>query len=222
MKPKQCLVIGLGRFGSAVATTLYTLGHEVIAVDHDENNVQRVMNKVSSAMILDATDENALGALGLQDFDVVVVAIGSDVQASILATLNAKSLGAPYVVSKAVDDMSRRVLEKVGADQIVRPEHDTGLRVARSLANPNLRQGLDLGSDYAVMQVEINRAGGTLAQLNLGGRYGIDVVALSRQGVVNINPPPTETLRPHDTLVVIGRNHALDRLRHALDSEQQA
>lgn len=217
MKPKQCLVIGLGRFGSSVAATLYTLGHEVIAIDHDEARVQRVMNLVSSAAIVDASDEAALSALGVSDFDVVVVAIGSDLQASILATLNAKSLGAPFVVSKAVDDTSRRVLEKVGADRIVMPEHDTGLRLARAIANPNSVEGIDLGGDYSAVQLEMGAVPLTLGDLE---GQGVNVLALVRQGVVNISPASVtagESLHPHDKLLVVGRNQAIDKLRRRLD-----
>ena len=110
MKTKQCLVIGLGRFGTAVATTLYEMGHEVVAIDQHEENVERVMNVVTHAAIVDASDERALRSIGVGDFDVVVVAIGTDVQANILATMNAKRLRAPYVVTKAIDEMARRVL----------------------------------------------------------------------------------------------------------------
>ncbi len=122
MKSKQCLVIGLGRFGTAVATTLYEMGHEVVAVDTNEDNVENVTNLVTHAAVLDATEERALKAIGVADFDVVVVGIGTDVQAAILATMNAKSLGAPYVVTKAIDEMARRVLERIGADLVIRPE----------------------------------------------------------------------------------------------------
>lgn len=217
MKVKQCLVIGLGRFGTALATTLYELGHEVVAVDAREERVERVTNLVTHAAVLDATDERALRALGVADFDVVVVAIGADIQASILATLSVKSLGAAYVVCKAVDDTARRVLEKVGADLVIRPEHDMGVRLARQLTTPNLMDSLDLGSDHAIVEVEANeRLRGSLRELNLPSRFGVQVIALSRAGRIEISPRAEDELRPHDKLVVVGNSHAIEELRRYL------
>lgn len=217
MKIKQCLVIGLGRFGTAVATTLYEMGHEVVAVDVDEANVERVMNLVTHAAVLDATDERALRSVGVSDFDVVVVAIGADVQSAILATLNAKSLGAPYVVAKAIDEMARKVLDRMGADLVIRPEHDMGTRLARQIATPNIVDTLDLGSDYAIVELEANeRLRGTLKDLNVTGRFGVQVIAISRSGRVEVSPRAEEEVRPHDKLVVIGNGHAIDELRRYL------
>ena len=217
MKAKQCLVIGLGRFGTAVATTLYEMGHEVVAVDTNEENVENVMNRVTHAAVLDATEERALKSIGVADFDVVVVGIGSDVQAAILATMNAKSLGAPYVVTKAIDEMARRVLERIGADLVIRPEHDSGVRIARQISNPNIVDTLDLGNDYAIVELEANdRLKGNLRELNLTGRFGVQVIAINRGGKVEISPRAEEDLRPHDKLVVIGTAHAIDDLRRYL------
>ncbi|UQN05042.1 TrkA family potassium uptake protein [Deinococcus sp. QL22] len=217
MKTKQCLVIGLGRFGTAVATTLYEMGHEVVAIDQHEENVERVMNLVTHAAVVDASDERALRAIGASEFDVVVVAIGTDVQANILATMNAKSLGAPYVVTKAIDEMARRVLERIGADLVIRPEHDMGVRLARQIATPNIVDTLDLGGDYAIVEIEANeRLRGTLRDLNLTGRFNVQIIAISRGGKVEVTPRAEDDLRPHDKLVVIGTAHNLDDLRRYL------
>lgn len=217
MKTKQCLVIGLGRFGTAVATTLYEMGHEVVAIDQHEENVERVMNLVTHAAVVDASDERALRAIGASEFDVVVVAIGTDVQANILATMNAKSLGAPYVVTKAIDKMARRVLERIGADLVIRPEHDMGVRLARQIATPNIVDTLDLGGDYAIVEIEANeRLRGTLRDLNLTGRFNVQIIAISRGGKVEVTPRAEDDLRPHDKLVVIGTAHNLDDLRRYL------
>lgn len=218
MKAKQCLVVGLGRFGSAVATTLYELGHEVVAIDHDEENVERIMNRVTHAAIVDATDERGMRSIGVGDFDVVVIAIGTDVQANILATMNAKSLGAPYVVSKAIDEMASRVLERIGADLVVRPEHDMGLRLARQISNPNVMETLDLGGDHAIVELEANeRLHGTLMDLNMTGRFGVQVIAIGRRGQLEVSPRAESLVQPHDKLVVIGTGHAIEDLRRYLD-----
>lgn len=214
MKAKQCLVIGLGRFGTAVATTLYELGHEVVAVDVEEDNVQRVTNLVTHAAILDATDERALRSIGVADFDEVVIAIGSDIKANILATIAAKGLGARHVVSKATDEVAARVLEKVGADEVIRPEHDMGVRTAQRLGGVRRKDTPDLGPNTSIVEVEVNeRLRGTLKELNLSNRFGVQVIALNRAGRVQVAPRADEELRPHDILIVVGDNHALEELR---------
>ena len=214
MKVKQCLVIGLGRFGTAVATTLYEIGHEVVAVDVEEEHVENVMNLVTHAAVLDATEERALRSIGVADFDVVIIAIGADIQSNILATLNAKSLGASYVVCKAIDDTARRVLEKLGADLVIRPEHDMGVRLARQIATPNIVDTLDLGSNYAIVEIEVNdRLRGTLRDLNLTNRFGVQVIALNRAGHIEITPRAENEVHSHDKIVVIGNTHGIDELR---------
>lgn len=214
MKVKQCLVIGLGRFGTAVATSLYELGHEVVAVDQREERVQRVTNLVTHAAILDATDERALRSIGAPDFDEVIVAIGSDIKAGILATLNAKSLGAPHIVCKATDEISARVLEKIGADEVVRPELDMGVRVAQRLAGVRRQDPPDLGPNTSIVEVEVNeRLRGTLKDLNLSNRFGVQVIAVNRGGKVEVAPRADEEIRPYDILIVVGDNHALEDLR---------
>lgn len=214
---KQCLVIGLGRFGSAVATTLYELGYEVAAIDSREEPVEAVTNLVTYASILDATDERALRAVNVDEFDVVVVAIGSDIEGSILATLNAKSLGAPYVVSKATNETSRRVLEKIGADLVIRPEHDMGVRLARQLARPNLMDTLDLGSDHTIAELEVNaRIAGTLKERNLTNRFGVQVIAVKRGSRVEVSPRADFELRARDHIVVVGNRHGIEDLRRYL------
>lgn len=217
MKVKQYLVIGLGRFGSAVATTLYEMGHEVVAVDQNEENVERVMNLVTHAAILDATDERALRTLGVTEFDVVIIAIGTDVQANVLATMNAKSLGASYVVTKAIDEMARRVLERIGADLVIRPEHDMGVRLARQISTPNVIDTLDLG-DHSIVEIDANeRLSGSLRELNLTGRFGVQVIAVSQSGKVAISPRAEDLIHPHDKLVVIGNPRSLESLQRFVE-----
>lgn len=194
MKSKQCLVIGLGRFGSAVATTLYELGHEVVAVDVEEDNVQRVMNLVTHAAILDATDERALRSIGVGEFDEVVIAIGSDIKSNILATLAAKNLGARHVVSKATDEVAARVLEKIGADEVIRPEHDMGVRTAQRIGGIRRKDTPDLGPNTSIVELGVNeRLRGTLKELNLSNRFGVQVIALNRGGGSRWRRGPTRT-----------------------------
>src|SRR5690606_2080152 len=135
---RQFLVLGVGRFGSALATALYEQGHEVVAVDRSEERVERVMERVTHALIADATDDHVLRDLGVANFDAVIVAIGANFEANVLATVTAKGLGAQRVVSKASSEVAANVLTRVGADLVVRPEHDMGLRLAQHLTTPEL------------------------------------------------------------------------------------
>lgn len=211
---KQCLVIGLGRFGSAVATTLYEMGHEVVGIDKNEENVEQVMNQVTHAAIVDSTKEKALRSLGVADFDAVIVAIGSDSQANILTTMNAKSLGARHVVSKANDNMTQRVLERIGADVVIRPEHDMGVRLARQIASPNVLDTLDLGANHAIEEIEATSTlFGSLLELNLTGRFNVQVIAINHANKLIFPPKAEDRISAKDLLVVMGHQRDLQRLR---------
>lgn len=217
MKTKQFLVIGAGRFGTALATTLYDLGHEVVVVDRSEEAIEAIMHRVTHAAIVDATDEEALRKLGCGNFDAVVVAIGDNLEANILATVAAKSVGARHVVSKVASALAARVLAKVGADVVVRPEHDMGVRVARQLATPSILDAFDLGSDHGVIEIEVRpRLAGTLEHLRLRNRFGVQAIAVNRSGKLEVGPPGDFELRPGDKVVLIGSNAAIERMRDYL------
>lgn len=214
MKAKQYLVIGAGRFGSALATTLYNLGHEVVVVDSSEERIEDIMEHVTHAIILDATDEEALGKLGLNSFDRVVVAIGNDLEASILSIVAAKSLGAKNVLSKATSETAARVMVKVGADEVVRPEHDMGVRVAKSLATPTIVDAFNLGDNYEVIEFTAQRKlCGRLRDLKLANRFGVQVIAVNRGGKLEISPSADFVIAPGDNVVIIGETRAIERLR---------
>ncbi|BAN02389.1 potassium channel family protein [Ilumatobacter coccineus] len=213
----QYLVIGVGRFGSAVARTLYDLGHEVVAVDRDEAELQAVMGHVTHAAVLDATDERALDRLGLAHFEVVIVAIGDDLEASILATVGSKAGGARYVIAKANDRSMARILATVGADEIVRPEHDMGARLAMQLASPSEVASLELGPDNSIVELDVrDLLVGTLETLRLPARFGVQVLAVHRGRDVIVSPGASFALASGDRIVVIGKNSDLDTLREHL------
>lgn len=210
----QYLVIGVGRFGSAVATTLFDLGGEVVAVDRDEAEVSEIMANVTHAAVLDATDESALAQLGLSDFDAVIVAIGDNIEAAILATSVAKAGGARYVISKANDRTAARILASVGADEIVRPEHDMGLRLAEQLASPNRIASLELGTQHSIVEIEVrDRLSGALADLRLPDRFGVQVLAVHRGSEIEVSPGARFEIVAGDRLVVFGPNDGHDRMR---------
>src|SRR6478735_3493126 len=143
----------MGRFGSAVAKTLSQLGFEVLAIDQNEETIQDVSAYVTHAVQADSTDEEALRALGIRNFDVVVVAIGEDIQSSILTTLILKDLGVPAIIVKAKNELHGKVLNKIGADKVIFPERDMGLRVAHHLVSPNILDYIDLSDDYSIMEM---------------------------------------------------------------------
>ena len=213
---RQFLVVGVGRFGSSVAQTLYDLGHEVVAVDSDEGALEEVMGRVSHAAILDATDERALKKLGLEHFDTVIIAIGEDLESSILATVAAKGAGARHVISKASGGLTARVLASVGADEVVRPEHDMGVRLARQLSAPNIVDTLELGADHSVVEVEAKRLRGRLADLKLPNRFGVQVIGVRRGGALTVSPGADFEVKPSDRVIVVGSNKDLERLRERL------
>ena len=211
-------VIGMGRFGSSVVHTLHEMGHHVLAMDRDEEALRRVTDYATHAVQIDATDPEALRAVGITNFDAVIVSIGADVQESILTTLLLKEMGVKKVVSKAVDELQGRVLEKVGADLVVRPERDMAVRVARSLASRNVVDMLELSTSYLVEEVSVSDklSGRSLSDLDLRTRFGVNVLLIKRDSQILITPPPETQLQAGDVLVVVGEKQGLSRLESVL------
>jgi trk system potassium uptake protein TrkA len=217
MKTKQFLVVGAGRFGSALATTLYQLGHEVVVVDNDEHAIEEIMNHVTHAVIADATDEDALRKLGVSNFDATIVAIGEDLESNILATVAAKSVGARQVISKAKNEVAARILSRIGADLVIRPEHDMGVRLARQISAPDVVDTLKLGDNHGVMEVEVaNSLVGSLGDLRLPNRFGVQVITVNRLNQLHVSPPADFRLEPGDKVLLIGENKGIEKLRSYL------
>ncbi len=211
-------VVGIGRFGSNVVRTLYEMGHNVLAIDKNEDALRRVQDCCTHAVQLDSTDPEALRAVGITNFDAVVVAIGAGIQESILTTLILKEMGCKKVVSKAVDELQARVLEKVGADLVIRPERDMAVRVARSLASRHVVDLLELSPNLLVEEVSVGQRfeGKTLSDLDLRARYGVNILLLKRDSQILVAPGGETQLRAGDVLVVFGEKQALARLESAL------
>jgi trk system potassium uptake protein TrkA len=217
MVKKQYAVIGMGRFGSSVATYLAGMGYEVLAVDESEERVQEVAHRVTHAVSADSTDEDAMRALGIRNFDVVVVAIGQDIQSSILTTLILKDLGVKTIIVKAQNELHGKVLNKIGADKVVFPERDMGLRVAHHLISPNILDHIELSADFSIVEMKIppEMIGKNLKQLDIRVTYNCNVLAVKRNGQMNITPRADEQLLPDDVLVIVGRNDQLTQLEQA-------
>jgi trk system potassium uptake protein len=209
----QYAVIGLGRFGSSLATTLHQAGNEVLAIDRNEERIEEYKDHVTYAVVADSTDEEALKRVGIRNFDAVIVAIGDDIQASILTVLVLKELGVKKVVAKAINQRHGQVLYKVGADWVVFPERDMGERVATQLMSPNVLDYIELAKDYSIEEVKVHPSmiGKNLRELNLRARFNITVIAIISDGKVSVSPSPDRTIKEGDILVVIGENKDLDR-----------
>jgi trk system potassium uptake protein len=217
MRTRSFLIIGAGRFGAAVAETLFQAGQEVVVVDTDEAAVQRVMTSATQAMVADGTDERALRDLGAANFDAVVIAIGNRLEASVLATAAAKDAGARRIVAKAPTSVAERILRRVGADEVVRPERDMGVRLAQHLVTPSLVDAFQLGEDYGVIEVEAtSELTGRLSKLRLPNRFGVQVIAIDRDGQLIVSPGAEVEVREGDRLVLVGSNQATERLRDHL------
>lgn len=211
-------VIGIGRFGSSVVRTLYEMGHRVQAMDRDEEALRKVADHCTNMMQIDSTDQEALRAVGITNFDVVVVAIGTGIQESILTTLILKQLGVKKVVSKAISELQGRVLEKVGADLVIYPEREMGERVARILASAHVMDQLALSPDYLLEELRVSPKieGRTLGELDLRRRYEISVLLIKRDNQIHVSPLPETELKSEDVLVVFGKKEQLARLESAL------
>ena len=208
---KQYIVIGCGRFGSSVASTMHLLGHQVMAIDKKEDSVQSISDKVTHSLIVDVTDEQALRSLGLGNFDVAVVAIGSDIRASIMATLIAKEMGVELIICKAKDELQAKVLYKIGADRVVFPERDMGVRVAHNLVSDNILDHIELDPEYSIVEIVTPNSwvGKTLIELELRARYEITVLAIKTGKNINVTPSPDEELTAGSILVIIGQNTSI-------------
>lgn len=206
MSNKQFVVIGLGRFGSSVAKTLYALGHDVLAIDMNEDFVQDISDDVTHAVQMDATDEAALKTLGIRNFDVAVITIGANIQASVMATLLVKEQGVKYIIAKGNSDIHAKVLYKIGADRVILPEKDMGIRVAHNLVSSNILDYIELSPDYSIIEIDspIDWHGKTLSDLSLRTRFGINVVAIKTGHDVNVSPYPDDKIENGDVVVAIG------------------
>lgn len=218
-KSRQFAVIGLGRFGRAVCMTLHSLGYEVLGVDTDEQRVtQALTDEIAAHTIqLDATQRAALKEAGIPDFDTVIVAIGNYIEESVITTLNVKELGVPFVVAKASSEIHGKVLQRVGADQVVFPEHEMGCALARSLTRPGILDRFELDPDNSIVELRVPSSFDkkTIAELDLRNRYGVTLLALSQpdnEEKFEVNPSPVTRLQTGAVMVVVGNNHGLDRL----------
>lgn len=211
---KSFAVIGCGRFGTSVAKTLFSMGNEVMAVDIDADIVQEISEDVTHAIQADVLDEAVLKELGLSNFDVVIVSIGSNVEASIMATLAAKEFGAKKVIAKAQSDIHGKVLNKVGADKVIFPERDMGVRVAHNLTSSSILDFIELSPDYSILEIVAMKKwyNKSLSQLQLRNKYGVNILAIKKGNKLNVSPTSEDFIEDGDILIVVGSASDISRI----------
>lgn len=212
---KSYLVIGLGRFGQTLARQLCSLGAEVLAMDVSQELVQQVAEDVTHAVVGDAQDKEVLRALGVREFDCAIIAIGSDLAASVLATMNLKELEVPYIICKAHDETHRRVLEKLGVDRVVIPEQENAARLARSLNSHNVLDYIELSEDYGILEIPAPKSwvGKSLKELNIRAKLGVNIIAVESGKTTNVSPSADYRILEGDIMVVLGDNYSLEAVQ---------
>lgn len=211
---KQYAVIGLGKFGYAVATTLAQAGKEVLAIDKDPELVQEIADSVTYAARADITDGRVFASLGISNMDVVVVGIAENMEASILATLQAKEAGVPLVIAKGMSPMHESILKKVGADRVVMAESETGVRLGKNLISGGFQDLFMLSDSFSMVELSVpeNWAGKSLEELDLRKKYGINVIAMKKGEKIQIAINPQQPLVKGEVLILVGENKELARL----------
>ena len=212
---KSYVVIGLGLFGAEMARKLCHQGCEVLAIDRRSELVQQVASEVTHAVVADGQDKEVLRALGAGNFDCGIIAIGDDLASSVLATMNLKELGVPYVVCKAHDDVHRQVLLKLGADQVVIPEHEQAARLAKSLSSYNVLDYIELSGEYGIIEVPAPKSwvGKSLKTLNVRAKLGVNILAVKQGDTINVSPSADYPIGGEDILVVLGDTAALEKVQ---------
>lgn len=217
MAKKQVVVIGLGRFGSGVARSLYNLGHDVLAMDVNDDRVQSMMGQVTYPISGNATNETVLKELGVPDYDAAVVAVGSDIPGSVMACVLLKTMEIPYIVARATNELHGITLERIGVDKVIHPESEMGVRLAHNLFNPNLQEYLEMAPNFGLsrMKVPPQFVDKSLKELGFSSprdKYGLAVLAIRRGKDVTLNPDIDDRLRSGDMLMLAGRDELLERL----------
>ena len=212
---KTYVVIGLGRFGTAIASRLFALGNEVLAIDTDAGKVQHAEPFVTYAVIGDARDEEVLRSLGVNNYDCAVVAIGKDLATSVIVTLNLKELGIQRVICKATDEIQKKALEKVGADRVVVPEREMGFKLAQALTSSSVLDFIELSKDCGIAEIHTPESwfGKTLRELNIRAKLGVNIIAIRHDGKIEVAPGADFALKENTVLVVLGTNDKLAKLK---------
>ena len=219
---KQFAVIGLGTFGASIARSLFQMDQEVLAIDSDAEAVDDIKDDVTQAIQADMDSEEVLRSLGLNNFDAVIVAIGKDIQTSILVSLLCKEIGVQCLVARARNDLHAKVLSKIGVDKVIFPERDTGARLAHSLVSSNILDVIELSDAYSLVSLAVPKvwSGKTLKELNMRVIYGITAIAVEDgHGKTEISPGPNRKLMLGESVTVVGSNENIQNLEALLETQ---
>lgn len=212
---KSYAVIGLGRFGSSIAKSLYEYGQDVIAIDIHEELVNSIADHVTRAVTADAKNKDQLRYLGIDECDCVIVALGSNFASSVLVTMNVKSMGAKYVICKAHDDTHREILEKLGADKIIMPERDVARKTAHSLTSPSFLEFLELSDEYGIIEIEAPKqwTGKKISELNIRKKYNVNIIAIKTEKKTVVSFPADYEIKSDCKLVLLGGYEELNSIK---------
>ncbi|WP_164217057.1 TrkA family potassium uptake protein [Virgibacillus sp. YIM 98842] len=211
-------VLGLGMFGGSICRELSKEGKQVLAVDINEDKVNEFKNIASHAVIADTTDEDTLRELGIKSIDHVIVAIGENIQASILTAVILTDLNIKKITVKAQNDYHEKILNKIGVDEVVHPERDMGKRIAHHIISSNVLDYLELSDEHSIVEVKAGRkmAGRTLIELDIRNKYGCNVVAIKKGKDINVSPASNEAIQADDILIVVGTNNDISKFERHL------
>ena len=212
---KSYIIIGMGKFGAEAAKRLCELGCEVLAIDRKPDFIQPISGMVTQAVVGDARDKEVLRALGAKNFECAIVAIGANLADSVLATMNLKELGVPYIVCKAADETHRQVLLKLGADKVVIPEQEQADRLAKNLSSPNVLDYIELSDEYGIIEIPAPKRwhGKSLKELNVRAKLGVNIIAVKKGSAINVSPSADYQINPEDIMVVLGDTAALNAVQ---------
>jgi len=220
---REFAVIGLGRFGGSICRELSMEDMHVLAIDVDEEKVNEFKNIATYSVIADSTDENALKELGIKNIDHVIVAIGDNIQASILTTVILTDLGIEKITVKAQNDYHEKILKKIGANQVVHPERDMGKRIAHNIISNNILDYLELSDEHSIVEVKASKkmSGKTIVDLDIRANYGCNIVAIKNEDKINVSTSAEELLKEDDILIVIGADNDISRFEKHLVVEDE-
>ena len=232
---KQFAVIGLGVFGTSIAQNLMKEGMEVIAIDTAEKNIEAIKNNVTQAAILDSTKEEALQAIDVGKIDCAIIAIGEDMESSVMTALLLKKFEVPRIIARANSEAHRQILTLIGVDEIVSPEEDMGIRLARRLSSTHILHHLDISEEHTIAEIIVGESfvGKTIRDLNLRSRFGVNIVGIKKKisHVTDMGenvfvekyvdfPSPDDVIEEDDVLVMVGSERAISELERYVERKE--
>lgn len=211
---KQFLVLGLGSFGNSITRTLFELGHEVMAVDSDNEKVEKATDFSTHAVQANIMDENTLKSLGVRNYDAVILAVGEDIKASILVSMLLKEMGCKYLMAKANDNIHAKVLRQLGVDKVVFPERDMGIRVAKSLVTKSVVDIMELDGDYRIVEIKVPKQwyDKSIVDLDVRKKFHVNVLAINRENNYIVSPAPNTIFLEHDVMLILGKSDDVDAI----------